>query len=69
MHKFLFDTPTKYNIVLRPNLTSEQKLDAYKIMEYILVEYNPNHCVDRAIVNKLLLKKYLDSYEQINVMY
>ena len=61
--------PMRYDIKLFAGLTDDQKVLAYAIMGYVLLDYKREHCVPLDVVRKLQVNELLESYNVVMVMY
>ena len=65
----MYQNNTRYDIVLRSDLTDEQKQLAYNAMGYVLVGYSRKHCISGTALVKLNQLEVVDSVKPVSVMY
>ena len=65
----MYQNNTRYDIVLRSDLTDEQKALAYKAMGYVLIAYSRKHCVNADSLLKLNKLELVESAKPASVMY
>lgn len=61
---------TRYYVSLRSNLTEAQKMRAYRIMGYVLLDYKRAHCVNGTVLKELVSRSLIEgAIDEVRVMH